>query len=66
MCKKKVEKKHVSFIAYYVFNICCRSMLNCVNALEHIQVTEQAGLVVTEEKAHHDSCESNLFSLILL
>lgn len=32
-------------------------MLNCVNALEHIPATEQAGLVVTEEKAHQDSCK---------
>lgn len=32
-------------------------MLNCVNSLEHMPVTEQAGLVVTEEKVHHDSCK---------
>lgn len=42
-------------------------MLNCVNALEHMPVTEQAGLVVTEEKAHHDSCEDNfLFTIIII
>nr|XP_022920407.1 glucose transporter type 1 isoform X3 [Onthophagus taurus] len=33
-----------------------RSMLNCVNALEqHLPVTEQAGLVVAEEKTQQDS-----------
>ncbi|GJQ85131.1 hypothetical protein Trydic_g9076 [Trypoxylus dichotomus] len=31
-------------------------MLNCVNALEqHLPVTEQAGLVVAEEKVQQDS-----------
>lgn len=38
--------------------LCFRSMLNCVNALEqHLPVTEQAGLVIAEEKTQQDSCK---------
>ncbi|CAH1107239.1 unnamed protein product [Psylliodes chrysocephalus] len=34
-------------------------MLNCVNTFDqHLPVTEQAGLVVAEEKTQHDSSGS--------
>ena len=37
----------------------CRSMLNCVNALEgHIPPAESAALMVAEEKPHPDSCKA--------
>ncbi|KOX70258.1 hypothetical protein WN51_05208 [Melipona quadrifasciata] len=38
----------------------CRSMLNCVNALEgHIPPAESAALMVAEEKPHPDSLIMN-------
>jgi hypothetical protein len=37
----------------------CRSMLNCVNALEgHIPPTESAALMVAEEKPRPDTCKT--------
>lgn len=43
--------------------MCYRSMLNCVNALEqHLPITEQAGLVVAEEKTQHDSCKERFLN----
>lgn len=45
--------------------VCYRSMLNCVNALEqHLPITEQAGLVVAEEKTQHDSCKTIILQKI--
>lgn len=40
-------------------------MLNCVNALEqHLPVTEQAGLVVAEEKVQQDSCKESCMYML--